>query len=90
MSEKYDFLELNFAVRKWVVMSQFENDLQRYENLIENHWIVDVKDADDGSGDAILTFPDELTMLCGWQEGTELNIEQIDGTIVVSKVEKSK
>jgi hypothetical protein len=52
-------------------MSQWENDLQNYEKS----WICDVEDANDGSGDAILTFPEELTMLYGWKEGTVLNME---------------
>jgi hypothetical protein len=35
-------------------------------------WITILEEAPDGSGDAILTFPDELIAEKGWKEGTEL------------------
>jgi hypothetical protein len=31
--EKYDFDELDQAVRRWIVMNQWEKDLENYENL---------------------------------------------------------
>lgn len=71
MTEKNDFIELDLAMRRMIVMSQFENDLENYGKS----WICDVADANDGTGDAILTFPDELVMLKGWKEGTVLNME---------------
>jgi hypothetical protein len=71
MSQKYDFTELDQAVRRMAVMSQWQNDLDNYEKS----WICDVEDANDGTGDAILTFPNELIMLKGWKEGTVLNME---------------
>ena len=71
MTEKNDFTELDLAIRRMAVMSQFEKDLENYEKS----WICDVEDANDGTGDAILTFPDELVMLKGWKEGTVLNME---------------
>jgi hypothetical protein len=37
-----------------------------------NSWITTLEEAPDGSGDAILTFPDELIAQKGWKEGTEL------------------
>jgi hypothetical protein len=36
---------------------------------------VDIIEADDGSGDAILQFPDELLSDMGWSEGTVLNLQ---------------
>lgn len=71
MSQNYDFTELDQAIRRMVVERQFQEDLENYGNS----WICDVDDANDGTGDAILTFPDELVMLKGWKEGTVLNIE---------------
>jgi hypothetical protein len=71
MSTKNDFSELDQAVRRMIVMSRWEKDLENYEKS----WICDVEDANDGTGDAILTFPDELVMLKGWKEGTVLNME---------------
>lgn len=43
-------------------------------------------EADDGSGDLILTFPDELIQEMGWKEGTVLSlkvIDQVGGPILV-------
>lgn len=37
-------------------------------------WTVELIEADDGSGDAILQFPDELIAEKGWKEGTVLNL----------------
>ena len=34
----------------------------------------DLLDADDGTGDQILQFPDELLAETGWKEGTVLNM----------------
>jgi len=45
-----------------------------------------ITEADDGSGDAILTFPDELIEEMGWKEGTKLNlkvVEQVGGPVLV-------
>lgn len=77
---------LDQVVRKWAVMSQFENDQERYESLKNNSWVCDVEDADDGSGDAILTFPDELVLLMGWKSGTILDINLEGEAIVVKEV----
>ena len=49
-------------------------------------WIAQVTEADDGSGDSILTFPDELLDELGWKEGTELILqveESVFGNILV-------
>ena len=40
------------------------------------------------NGDAILELPDELLKDMGWGEGTVLNIELIDGQIVMTEVKK--
>lgn len=86
MSEKYDFTELDLAMRKCIVMSRFEQDQEKYENLKNNSWIIDVEEANDGSGDAILTFPEELTMLQGWKEGTVIDFEQKNGGFIMKEV----
>lgn len=41
----------------------------------KNTWIAKVIDANDGTGDQILEFPEELVKLKGWKEGTVLNFE---------------
>lgn len=38
-------------------------------------WIGDITEADDGSGDAILNFPDDFIAEVGWKEGTVLNLK---------------
>jgi len=40
-----------------------------------NSWVTQLIETDDGSGDAILQFPDELIQQKGWKEGTVLNLE---------------
>ena len=84
-----DMDTLDYVVRKWAVMSQFEHDQDRYENLKNNSWVCDVNDTDDGSGDAIVTFPDELVLLMGWKSGTILDINLEDGAIVVKEITDS-
>lgn len=69
--KKYDFTELDQAIKRMAIMSQWQNDLDNYGKT----WIADIEETNDGTGDAILTFPDELVMLKGWTEGTKLNLE---------------
>lgn len=38
-------------------------------------WIADIIETNDGTGDAILQFPDDFIAEVGWKEGTELNLE---------------
>lgn len=38
-------------------------------------WIADIIEANDGTGDAILQFPDDFIAETGWKEGTVLNLE---------------
>jgi len=71
MSNENNFDDLDAAIRKMVVVGKWLDDLDNYGGS----WLCDVQDAEDGSGDAILTFPDELVMLKGWKEGTVLNME---------------
>lgn len=47
-------------------------------NTKKTTWTVSLKDAGDGSGDAILEFPDELVSLLGWQLGDQLDVQWAD------------
>ena len=38
-------------------------------------WTAEIIETDDGTGDAILQFPEELIAETGWQEGTVLNLK---------------
>ena len=51
-------------------------------------WTLNVEETDDGSGDAILTFPPELLEQAGWKEGDTLKwIDQKDGSWLLKKVD---
>jgi hypothetical protein len=51
-------------------------------------WTLIVEEADDGSGDAILTFPPDLLEQAGWKEGDTLKwIDQKDGSWKLKKVD---
>jgi hypothetical protein len=54
-------------------------------------YIIDLQEADDGTGDAILQFPDELLAETGWKEGTVLNMrveETPRGNVIVMTEKK--
>jgi hypothetical protein len=45
-----------------------------------------IEDAQDGSGDGILTFPPELIEETGWKEGDTLNLKVSEsGSIIITK-----
>jgi hypothetical protein len=51
-------------------------------------WTLNVEEANDDSGDAILTFPPDLLEQAGWKEGDTLNwIDQKDGSWLLKKVD---
>lgn len=52
-------------------------------------WQVTLIDAGDGSGDAILNFPDEMMTLMGWSIGDTLSVVVIDDLIEVTKINNS-
>jgi hypothetical protein len=56
------------------------------KDFLKKHWTTKLIEAEDGSGDAILQFPDELIQEKGWKEGTVLNltVEQTEtGNVLV-------
>ena len=52
-------------------------------------YIADIIEADDGTGDAILQFPDELIEETGWKEGTVLNLV-VDGDKLIITEKKNE
>jgi hypothetical protein len=51
-------------------------------------WTLNVEEANDGSGDAILTFPPDLLEQTGWKEGDTLKwIDQKDGGWLLKQVD---
>ena len=50
------------------------------------HWTIKVEDAEDGSGDLVLPFPDDLLESAGWKEGDTLEwIDNKDGSWILKK-----
>lgn len=47
-----------------------------------------LQDANDGSGDAIVEFPQELIDSMGLKDGDIFNIDIINNSIVMTKIEK--
>ena len=53
---------------------------------MNNHWTIKVEEADDGSGDLVLPFPDDLLESAGWKEGDTLEwIDNKDGSWILKK-----
>jgi len=49
-------------------------------------YTADILEANDGTGDLILQFPDELIAEMNWKDGTELNLSlEKDGVIVITE-----
>jgi formylmethanofuran dehydrogenase subunit D len=48
-------------------------------------YVSEVIEADDGSGDAILQFPDEMIESLGWEEGDTLSITTENDSIILKK-----
>ena len=54
-------------------------------------WIADITEANDGTGDAILNFPDDMIAETGWKEGDALEwIDQGDGSFKLEKKEETE
>lgn len=54
-----------------------------------SEWTLELKDAGDGSGDAILEFPSEILEGTGWREGDTIEwLDNGDGSWTLKKIEK--
>ena len=56
-------------------------------NMNNRSWPAIIEEAEDGSGDGILTFPPELIEITGWVEGTKLNLEVKDGCLYITEIQ---
>ena len=62
--------------------------IQFNQELKLKSWTLNVEEANDGSDDAILTFPPDLLEQAGWKEGDTLKwIDQKDGSWLLKKVD---
>ena len=48
-------------------------------------WTTELIETDDGTGDAILQFPDELIEEMGWKEGTVLKLAVKNGLLYITE-----
>lgn len=52
----------------------------------KTQWTIKVEETNDGSGDLVLPFPDDLLESAGWKEGDTLEwIDNKDGTWILKK-----
>lgn len=56
------------------------------KSSVENSWITYIEEAEDGTGDGILTFPPELIEKMGWKEGTTLHlVVSEENTLIITE-----
>jgi hypothetical protein len=53
-------------------------------NTTKFSWTSTIEDANDGTGDGILTFPPELCEMQDWKEGMLLYIKTHNGGLLIS------
>lgn len=52
----------------------------------KTQWTIKVEETNDGSGDLVLPFPEDLLESAGWKEGDTLEwIDNKDGTWILKK-----
>ena len=49
-------------------------------------WNIRLIDPKDGSGDALVEIPDELSAAVGWIEGKFLDLEKVNNCVVIKKL----
>jgi hypothetical protein len=55
-------------------------------NTMKTNWTITVEEADDGSGDLVLPFPDDFLEQQGWKEGDTLEwTDNQDGSWTIQK-----
>jgi hypothetical protein len=63
-------------VAPWQLLTEIINNWVKEDQPMSGY--VTIEDADDGSGDGILIFPDGFCEKLGWKEGDALDIEILD------------
>lgn len=48
-------------------------------------WTAEIIETDDGTGDAILQFPEDFVETTGWKEGTELKLTVVGGSLIITE-----
>lgn len=74
VKKTYSFDALNDVMNTWT------------KPITKNYGKFTIEDADDGSGDGILTFPEGLCEEIGWKEGDTLNLQvSEENTLIITK-----
>lgn len=63
-----------------------KNSVNNIHIINMTKYTLTIEDAEDGSGDGIITFPPEIIEELGWKEGMELNLDlKVDpaGNVIV-------
>lgn len=50
----------------------------------------EILDAEDGSGDGILQFPDEFCLEQDWREGDTIHMEVVNGELIIRNLDWMK
>ena len=53
-------------------------------------FVTELIETDDGTGDAILQFPEEFTKEQDWREGDTIDIQLVDGKIILRNLDLLK
>lgn len=53
-------------------------------------FITEILDADDGSGDGILQFPEDFIKEEDWREGDRISMKAVGETIFIRNIDKDK
>jgi hypothetical protein len=48
-------------------------------------WTTELIETDDGTGDAILQFPDDFIETTGWKVGTELKLTVVGHSLIIEE-----
>jgi hypothetical protein len=76
----------------WLMLPESEDELLAilFKHLPASRraWQIKAEDAGDGSGDIVLTLPEELLARTGWEVGVKLSIELIEsGVLLLQRME---
>ena len=58
-------------------------NVQRQSN---KKYLLTIEDSGDGSGDGIITFPDELIEQLGWYENMPIKMKIENGNLIITKL----
>ena len=60
--------------------------MQNVQPESNNSYTLIIQEAEDGSGDGIITFPDEIIEQLGWYEDMPINMRVEGNTLIITKL----